>query len=120
MPLIKGWKGRVKGYLLALVGDINPEAIVVDADLGVGVCGDEGELDGGVDELWIGGEVELVDLGLLEGEAGLGGVEEEVDEEDEEEEGGEESGQGKEELLVELGIVYVVVEPGLLLGAVFG
>lgn len=105
VPLIKGWKRIVKGYLLAFVGDINPEAIVVDTDLGVRVCRDEGDLEGGVDELRIGGEVELVDLGLLEGEAGLGGMEEEVDEEDEGEEGGEESGQGKEELLVELGFV---------------
>lgn len=72
------------------------ELVVVYAEVGIRVGDTEGELDGGVKEGGSKGGVgegEAVDGGLLEGERGLGGTEDEPDEEDDGEEGSEEGGE---------------------------
>lgn len=71
MVLIEGGDGGFGSDPLAFVGGVEDELVVVDAELGVGVVGLEGDLDGGVEEGGGAGEVELVDIGLLEGEVGL-------------------------------------------------
>lgn len=81
-PLKKRVDGRVRSDLLGLVRSVEADVIVVDGDFVVGVVGDESELNGGVEEVGSGGEVEEVDVGFFDGELGLGRVEEEVDDED--------------------------------------
>lgn len=103
MPLVE-WRDRgLSTYLLTLVGSIGMKLVIVDPDSVVRVLWPESELNGGVEDVsraW--GEVESVDVGLLEEEPGLGWVENEVDEEDEGEEGSEGGKEGKEELLVDV------------------
>ncbi|KAG6383796.1 hypothetical protein SASPL_156440 [Salvia splendens] len=71
LALVEGGDGGFGSDSLAFVGGVEDELVVVDPELGVGVVGLEGDLDGGVEEGGWAREVELVDLGLLEGEVGL-------------------------------------------------
>lgn len=101
MALVEGWERGVGGDLLAFVGRVNSELVVVDAHPVIWILGDYGCLDGGVEEVGR-REAELVERGFLEGEFWLGGVEDEPDEEGRGEDGEEEGGEGVEDFLVEL------------------
>lgn len=70
VALVDGGDDGVVGDLLAPVGGVDVEAVVVDSDAGVGVPGVDGDLNGGGDDVG-GGDVEVEDGGILEGEAGL-------------------------------------------------
>lgn len=85
VALVDGGDDGVVGDLLVVVGGEGVEFVVVDADLGVGVAGVDGDLDGGGDDVG-GGDVEGEDGGVLEDEAGLLGLEDGPDQEDHEEE----------------------------------
>lgn len=78
VALVEGRDPVGEGDLLGLVGGVDVEAVVVDADAVVGVAGGDGDLELGGEEVGL-GEVELDDLGVLEVEPGLGGPEDEVD-----------------------------------------
>lgn len=80
MVLIEWWERSIKSDLLSLVGCIHLYLIIVYTDFCVGILGEEGELDGGVEEAR-GGEVELIDISFSEGEVWLGGVESEPNKE---------------------------------------
>lgn len=63
----------VVGDLLAVVGGVDVQLVVVDSDLGVGVTGVNGDLEGGGDDVRRrDGEVE--DGGVLEDETGFFGL----------------------------------------------
>lgn len=47
MALVRRRDGGAEGYLLAPVGDVGVEAVVVDADVVVRVAGSEGDLEVG-------------------------------------------------------------------------
>lgn len=68
--------------LLAPVGSVEVELIVVNADTGVRVAGEESDLEVGGEEVGGGGDVEGVDGRVLEDEMRFGGAEYEPDEED--------------------------------------
>ncbi|KAL1821213.1 hypothetical protein ACET3Z_016082 [Daucus carota] len=95
VALVGGEDGGEVSDLLAPVGGEDVELVVVDSDFAVGVSGVDGDLEVGGEEVGDGGDVEGVDGGVLEGEAGLFGLEngpddeegEEADEEDDEEDG---------------------------------
>lgn len=56
VALVDGVDDGVVGDLLVVVGAVDVELVVVDADLGVGVAGVDGDLDGGGDDVG-GGDV---------------------------------------------------------------
>lgn len=85
VALVDGRDGGVVGDLLAAVGGVDVHVVVVDADARVGVARVDGDLDGGGDDVG-GRDVEVEDGRILEGEAGLLGLEDGPDEEDDEEE----------------------------------
>lgn len=68
--LVEGVDGGDVGDLLAVVGCVEQELIVVDSDFLVWIGGEEGELNVGV-EGGGGGEVELSDVSVFEGEVGF-------------------------------------------------
>lgn len=103
---------RGEGDLLAVVGGVDVDPVVVDPDPLVGVAGGEGDLEGGGEGVG-GGEVEGEDGGVLEDETGLGGLEDEPDEEDEEEDEDDEAEGPGQEVAVEL-LPFVVVVAALL------
>lgn len=74
MALIRGRKQIREGDLLAVVGGVDVEFVVVNADSLVRVSGRDGDLEGGGEESRD-GEVEGVDGGVLEEEVRLGGAE---------------------------------------------
>lgn len=87
-----------EGDLLAPVGGVDAERVVVDADARVGVVGGEGDLHGEGEGVGCGGgEVEGVEGGVLEGEVGLCGAEDDPDEEDDEEDEDDEGRDGAED-----------------------
>ncbi|GER41841.1 hypothetical protein STAS_18573 [Striga asiatica] len=98
VALVDGRDGGGVGDLLAVVGGVGGEAVVVDADSGVGVVG------GGGDDVW-GGDVEGEDGGVLEDESGLVGLEDGPDYEDEEDEDEESGAEAAEDFLP---LVFVV------------
>lgn len=102
-----------EGDLLAAVGGVDVEAVVVDADAFVGVAGGEGDLDVGGEEVGSGGgvagDVEVVDGGVLEDEPGFGGAEDDPDEEDDEEDENYEAPEANEEAVVALPPLMMVV-----------
>lgn len=67
------------GDLLATVGGVDVELVVVDTDLVIGVARGNGHLQVGGDEVG-GGDVELVHCNVTQREAGFGGTEDEPDE----------------------------------------
>lgn len=67
--------------LLVVIGGVDFHSVVVDADLGVGVVGVDGDLQGCGDDVG-GGDGEIEDSGVLEGEGGFLGLETGPDEED--------------------------------------
>lgn len=69
------------GDLLAVVGGVGVEAVVVDAELVVGVAGVDGDLEVDGEEAGDGG-VEGVDGDVLEDEAGLVGLDDGPSEEE--------------------------------------
>lgn len=85
VALVDGGDDGVIGDLLVVVGGVDVHPVVVDADAGIGVAGVDGDLDGGGDDVG-GGDVEVEDGGVLEGEAGLLGLEDGPHHEDDEEE----------------------------------
>lgn len=102
--------GGGEGDLLAAVGGVEAERVVVDADARVGVVGGEGDLHGegeGVGDG--GGEVEVEEGGVLEREAGLGGAEDDPYEEDNEEDQENESAGADEDEPEETAAGRVVV-----------
>lgn len=80
VALVGGGDGGAEGDLLAVIGGVDVEPVVVDADLVVGVSGGEGHLEVGGEEVRC-GEVEGVDGGVLEDEPGLVWLEDGPDEE---------------------------------------
>ncbi|CAL9185367.1 unnamed protein product, partial [Musa hybrid cultivar] len=79
VPLETGGKGGGESDPLVHVGGVGAEAVVVEADVAVGVEGGDGDMhDGGEEAVWGGGEVELVDGGVLDVEAGFGRAEEAI------------------------------------------
>ncbi|CAH9068431.1 unnamed protein product [Cuscuta epithymum] len=80
----------VESDLLVVVRGVGPEPVVVNADVAVGVPGDDGDLDGGGQDVG-GGEVEVEDGGFLEHESGFRGLENGPNEEDGEEDDEEEN-----------------------------
>lgn len=91
--LVEGRDAVGEGDLLGLVGGVDVEAVVEDADAVVGVAGGDGDLELGGEEVGGIGEVELEDGGVLEVELGLCGTEDEVDDEDDEEDDDDEEDQ---------------------------
>lgn len=85
VALVGGGDAGPVGDLLAAVDGEDVEAVVVDADLVVGVAGGEGDLEVGGQEVGDGG-VEGVDGDVLEDEAGLGGLKDGPHQEDGQEE----------------------------------
>lgn len=84
-----------------MVRSVDPQAVVVDADAGVGVAGGDGDLEGGGEG--VGGcGVELVDGGVLEGEGGFGGAQDYPDYEDRDDYEDNEGEEKIKESLVEL------------------
>ena len=72
----------MKSYLLGPVGSIKLNLVIVNADFLIWVCGEKGELNGGVEEVrWR--DKKLVNISFFEGEVRVGGMEEEPDKEDE-------------------------------------
>ncbi|KAK4441322.1 hypothetical protein Salat_0467100 [Sesamum alatum] len=108
VALIGGGELRREGDLLAVVGGVDVELVVVNTDSVVGVAGGEGHLEGGGEKVGR-GDVEGVDGDVLEDEMGLGGAEDEPDEEDYEEDGDDEGQEGREEATVELSPFVLVV-----------
>lgn len=107
MALVGGGDDGGDGDLLVAVGGVDEEAIVVDADAVVGVAGVEGDLQHGGEGVG-GGDVELGDGGILEGEAGLGGAEDEPDHQDDEEDDDDEGEQRRVEAAAELPLLVVI------------
>lgn len=70
----------MKSYLLGLVGSINLNLIIVNAKFLVWVCGEKGELNGGVEEVGS-RDNKLVNISFFEGEVWLGGMEDEPNKE---------------------------------------
>lgn len=91
MALVGGIDDGEVGDLLVIVVAVDVELVVVDANPGIGVAADYGDLDGGEQDVG-GGDVEGEDGGILDGEAGLFGLEDDPDDEDhdEDEEGDDE------------------------------
>lgn len=97
VALVRRRYGGVVGDLLAPVGGVGVEFVVVDSDSSVGVSGGDGDLKVGGNEIGKGGEVEGVKGGVLEGKTRFFGLEngpydedcEEDDEEDDEDTGEE-------------------------------
>ena len=85
VALVDGRDDGVVGNLLAVVGGEGVEFVVVDADAGVGVAGEDGDLEGGGDDVGS-GDVEGEDGGVLEEEPGLFGLEDGPHQEDDQEE----------------------------------
>lgn len=108
MALIRGGQQRWEGDLLAVIGGVDVEFVVVNADFIVGVAGGESDLEIGGEEVWR-GEVEGVNGGILEDEMWLRGSEDEPYKEDYEEDGEDEGEEGGQEAAVELFPVVVVV-----------
>lgn len=95
--------------LLASVGGVNVELLVVDSDAVHAVFGGDGYLHGGGEGEGRGGrDVEGVDGGVPEDELGLGGAEDYPDEEDDEEDEDDE-GDDAEEYAAMLLMPLVVV-----------
>nr|GMC64683.1 hypothetical protein Saspl_052810 [Ipomoea batatas] len=101
VALIERRERSIESDLLPLVGCINLYLVVVDAHFRVGILGEESELDGGVEEEARRGEVELIDIGLCEGELWLGGVESEPHKEYEGEDREEQCEDGVEDLVLD-------------------
>lgn len=80
LGLVERRKRGVHCYLLALVGGVDLKVFVVNADFLVGVFGEKGEVDGGVEVR--AREIELVDVKVFEGELRLGRAKDEPDEKD--------------------------------------
>lgn len=99
---------RWEGYLLVVVGGVDVDSVVVNANPVVGVPGGEGDLDCGGEGVG-GGEVEGEDGGVLEDEMRLGGAEDEPNEEDEEEDDDDEPQRRREEVAVQRFAAFVVV-----------
>lgn len=125
VALVGGGEGGGDGELLAAVGGVGVKFGVDDSDAVVGVEGSEGDLQGEGEGVggWIdggrggagGGEVEGVDGGVLEDEAGFGGAEDDPDEEDHQEDEEDEAEDRGEYAAGELTPLLVVV--AALLGA---
>lgn len=125
VALVGGGEGGGDGDLLAAVGGVGVEFGVVNSDAVVGVEGGEGDLHGegegvggwgnGGRGVAGGGEVEGVDGGVLEDEAGFGGAEDDPDEEDHQEDEEDEAEDRGEYAAEELTPLLVVV--AALLGA---
>lgn len=89
MPLVRSRDPGPQCDLLVPVRGVDIHPVVVDPDVVVGVAGGDGDLERGGEEVRVRGDVEGVEGGILEDEAGLVGVEdgpgdEHDDEEDEE------------------------------------
>lgn len=100
--LVGGREEGGEGDLLAAVGGVDAEAVVVDADAAVGVVGGDGQLnagseDGGGDS---GGEIKGVDGGVLEDEVGFGRAEDGPGEDDHQEDQDCDADYGGEEELL--------------------
>lgn len=101
VALVEGRDPVGEGDLLGLVGGVDVEAVVVDADAVVGVVGGDGDLEGG-SEVVGAGEVELGEGEVADVEFGLGGAEDEPDDEDGEEDEDDEGEDDGEEAAVQL------------------
>lgn len=108
MALISGGQQCGEGDLLAVVGGVDVDSVVVNADSVVRVSRGDRDLEGGGEEI-CGGEVEGVDGGVLEDEMWLGGAEDDPYDEDDEEDEDDEAEKGRNEAAVELFPVMVVV-----------
>lgn len=108
MALVGGLQPYRRSDLLAVVGGVDVETVVVNADSAVRVAGGEGDLEGGGEEVW-GGEVEGVDGGVLEHEMRLRGAEDQPHQEDCEEDGDDEGGDAEEDVPIELFPAVAVV-----------
>ncbi|GER33770.1 eukaryotic translation initiation factor 3subunit A [Striga asiatica] len=98
---------REVGDLLATVGGVRVEGLVIDADFGVWVAGRHGDLDGGRDDVG-GRDVELEDGGVLEGECGLRGPEGgQSDENGGEHDDEDKHGDDAEDFLAATAVVFV-------------
>lgn len=110
MALVGGGDEVREGNLLAAVGGVGVEFLIVDADLVVGVAGGDGDLDVDGEDIR-GGDVEGVDGGVLEDEAWVLGLEDcphqEYDEEDDEEED-KQSGEASPQLMMLVPMVAAV------------
>lgn len=80
--------------MLVLVSGVDVAAVVADADAAVGVVEGNGGLHHGGEDVVGKGEVELVDGGVLEVEAGLGGAEDEPYDDDDEKNDQDEGADG--------------------------
>lgn len=109
VTLVSGRKEGGEGDLLVVVGGVDVDLVVVNADSGVGVAGGEGDLEVGGEGVGGAGEVEGVHGGVLEDEMWFGGSEDEPYEEDEEEDQDYEADDGCEEVAVKLLTVVIVV-----------
>ncbi|KAH0469302.1 hypothetical protein IEQ34_002534 [Dendrobium chrysotoxum] len=65
VALVAGGKAGGDGDLLVFVLGEDIETVVVDSDSIVGVSGVDGDLEVGGEEVGAGGEIELVDCGVL-------------------------------------------------------
>ncbi|GLT47698.1 hypothetical protein SLA2020_213710 [Shorea laevis] len=75
LALVHRRDSSTEGNLLVVVGGVNVELVVVDADLVVGVAGGDGDLEIGGEEVGSSRGVEGVDSDVLEDEGGLTRVE---------------------------------------------
>lgn len=109
VALVCGREESREGDLLVVVGGVDIDLVVVNADSAVGVARGEGDLEVGGEGVGGAGEVEGVDCGVLEDEMRLGGAEDEPYEEDEEEDQDDEAYEGGEEVAVQLLTVVIVI-----------
>lgn len=79
VALVRRRQQRRQRDLLAAVGGVDVDSVVVNADAVVRVAGGESDLEGGREEASPGGNVECVDGGVLEDEVGTRGAEDEPD-----------------------------------------
>lgn len=108
MTLVHRRDGGVISDLLAPVGGVGVRSVVVNAYVVVGVAGEDGDLDGGREDVW-GGDVEIEDGGVLEDETGFVGLENGPYDEDYEEDEKEEDYKGGAEAAEEFPPLVLVV-----------
>lgn len=110
VALVGVGEGGGEGDLLATVGGVEAERVVVNADAGVGVVGGEADLHGEGEGVGDGGrEVEGEEGGVLEREAWFGWAEDDPYEEDKEEDKEDEGGDADENEAEETAARRVVV-----------